>query len=156
MKGKKFLDTIEENFIAAGIIVMVIMETINAICRNLIPTAGGIPEEIAIFVYIWVCFFCAAFCAKTGCNVVVDLMSGKFSKNIQRYLKLFEYVIDGILSVLFLIGAVTFVNSTWVGGSVGVTGIPHWIIYTAPIIGFSLNIFRNIQNCKIFFTSKES
>lgn len=147
MKKKGFLEKLEENFIAAGIIAMVLMETISAFTRNINPDGLGIPQELAQFIYIWICFFSAAYCAKTGCNVVVDFISSMFSKSIQSFLKLVSYIVDGLLSLLFMFGAFEFVGSTMAAATSGVSGIPHWIVYIAPIVGFALSLFRNAQNC---------
>ena len=54
-------DEAEENVIAAGIILMVLMETVNTIFKFAYPSAAGLPEELANFAYTWVAFLCASF-----------------------------------------------------------------------------------------------
>lgn len=149
MENKKatvgFFASIEENVIAVGIIIMILMEAVNAITRNFIPVVGKIPEEIAIFAYIWVCFLCASFCIKKGSNIVVDVIKGKYPPKMQRFLKLAQYIVDIIVYAAFLYGAFLFVAETMAGGKRGLTGIPLWIIYLAPVAGFALCIIRNVQ-----------
>lgn len=149
MEENKFFCKLEENVIAVGVIIMVIMETLNVICRVISPSLSGIPEEIAVFAYIFVCFLCASYCTKKGENIVVDVLTMKYNKNIQNNLKVIECIVDTIISVLFLYGSVLVVKSTYIAGDAGVTGIPLWIIYTAPVFGFTLNALRNIQNIVI-------
>lgn len=145
MSKKSFLNELEENVIAVGIIIMVIMEVLNVACRLINPALEGIAEEIAIFAYTFVCFLCASYCTKKGENIIVDVLTNKYGKKIQNSLKLIECVMDSIVSILFLYGAILVVISTKVSGEIGITGIPLWLIYTAPLFGFGLNLMRNIQ-----------
>lgn len=54
-------DEAEEKVIAAGIIFMVLMETVNTIFKFVHPSAAGLPEELANFAYTWVAFYAQAF-----------------------------------------------------------------------------------------------
>ena len=144
-KDKKLLKGLEEYVIAVGIIIMFLMEALNVICRFLIPSWTGIPEELSIFAYIWVCFFCASYCTKRGANIIVDALTSRYSEKVKHILFAVQYVLDGILSILFIYGAILFVSNTKAAGSVGKTGIPLWIIYLAPLVGFGLNLFRDVQ-----------
>ncbi|MBU5478649.1 TRAP transporter small permease [Eubacterium sp. MSJ-13] len=145
-KGKKtILKNIEENAIAIGIIIMFIMETVNVVCKFLFPTFVGIPEEISIFAYIWVCFLCASYCTKRGANIIVDALTAKYPKKLQNFLFSTQYLLDAVLSIFFIYGAIVFDIKTKADGTVGVTGIPLWIIYLAPTAGFLLNLFRDMQ-----------
>ncbi len=144
-KRTDILKEAEENVIAVGIVIMFIMETLNVICKFFIPGLNGVPEEISVFAYIWVCFFCASYCTKRGANIVVDAIVSHYPKKIQNYLFTLQYVVDMILTVLFIIGSVQFDYRTMLEGKTGVTGIPLWIIYLAPLVGFSFNFVRDVQ-----------
>lgn len=146
MKKNNFFDKLEENVIAVGIIIMVVMETLNVLFRIFVPSMKGVPEELAVFAYTFVCFLCASYCTKTGKNIIVDVLTTKYKKKVQKSLKVIEYSLDSIVSILFLYGSVVVVMATKASGKVGITGIPLWIIYTAPLFGFGLNLIRNIQN----------
>ncbi|KIR01451.1 hypothetical protein P261_00265 [Lachnospiraceae bacterium TWA4] len=50
-----------------------------------------------------------------------------------------------MLTIVFIYGSVIFVGNTKAEGAVGVTGMPLWIIYLAPLVGFSINLIRDIQ-----------
>ena len=88
---------LEENVIAVGIIIMFIMETVNVICKFLAPGWMGIPEEISIFAYIWVCFFCASYCTKRGANIIVDALTAKYPKKLQNFLFMPVYGLNNAL-----------------------------------------------------------
>ena len=156
MGENKFFSKLEENVIAVGIIIMVIMETLNVVCRIISPSLTGVPEEIAVFAYIFVCFLCASYCTKKGENIIVDVLTMRYNKKIQDYLKIIQYIVDSVVSILFLYGSVLVVIASKAGGEIGVTGIPLWIIHTAPIFGFGLNLIRNIQNIIIETNKKNS
>lgn len=142
---KGFFDVIEENVIAVGIIIMVLMETLNTICNFCFPALGGLPEELANYAYVWVAFLCASFCTKRGANIIVDALSNLYPAPVRRFLSYFQYVLDGIMSVMMVYGAVLFTAHTFAEGSVGKTGFPLWLVYLAPAAGFGLNIVRDIQ-----------
>ncbi|MFQ9389215.1 MAG: TRAP transporter small permease [Coprococcus sp.] len=95
--------------------------------------------------HIWVCFFCASYCTKRGANIIVDALTAKYPKKLQNFLFSAQFVFDGILTVFFIYGSVIFVAQTKAEGSVGVTGMPLWLIYLAPLVGFALNLIRDIQ-----------
>lgn len=152
---KKIFSNFEENIIAVGIIIMVVMETINVLCNKLMPQFSGIPQEIAIFVYIWVCFFCASYCTKKGANIIVDFITQKYNKKIQNLLHIVEYISDTILTLLFLYGSIIFIIATKENGAKAkYIGIPLWIIYLAPAFGFGFNLFRDLQLIVRFFNKK--
>ena len=80
-----------------------------------------------------------------GANIIVDALTAKYPKKLQNFLFSAQFVFDGILTVFFIYGSVIFVAQTKAEGSVGVTGMPLWIIYLAPLVGFALNLIRDIQ-----------
>ncbi len=144
--GKTSLfDGIEENVIAVGIIIMVVMETANALCKIFLPAGIGYPEELACYAYVWVAFLCASFCTKRSANIIVDALSNLYPKSVRNVLDYLQYILDMIMSVLFVYGGVLYVGTTLAEKTVGKTGFPCWIVYMAPIVGFGLNIVRDIQ-----------
>lgn len=145
MSKKGFFDTIEENIIAVGIIIMVAMETANAVCKLIFPAGIGYPEELACYAYVWVAFLCASFCTKRSANIIVDALSNLYPKSVRQVLDYLQYILDMIMSVLFIYGGFLYVGSTIAQGTVGKTGFPCWIVYLAPIVGFGLNIVRDVQ-----------
>lgn len=145
MEKKGFFDVLEENVIAVGIIIMVLMETLNTIFKFLVPSAAGLPEELANFAYTWVAFLCASFCTKRGANIIVDALTNCYPAAVRGVLDYLQYILDIVMSVLIVYGGITFVAATYAEGTVGKTGFPLWIVYLAPIAGFGLNIVRDVQ-----------
>ena len=58
---------------------------------------------------------------------------------------LLHFLLFSLLSVFFIYGAIVFDIKTKTEGTIGVTGMPLWIIYLAPAVGFTLNLVRDIQ-----------
>ncbi|MDO4340281.1 MAG: TRAP transporter small permease subunit [Eubacteriales bacterium] len=154
MNKKRILEEIEENIIAVGIIIMVIMETMNAICDLFFKAGSGYPEELACYAYVWVAFLCASFCTKRGANIIVDALAKLYPAPVQKVLDYLQYILDVIMSVLIVYGGCLYVKTTIAEGTVGMTGFPCWIVYLAPIAGFGLNIVRDVQ--KILEINKKS
>ena len=94
-------DEAEEKVIAAGIIFMVLMETVNTIFKFVHPSAAGLPEELANFAYTWVAFLCASFCTKRGANIIVDALTNLYPKALRNVL---EYVCHDCLRWLSVCG----------------------------------------------------
>ena len=138
-------DEAEENVIAAGIILMVLMETVNTIFKFAYPSAAGLPEELANFAYTWVAFLCASFCTKRSANIIVDALTNLYPKALRNVLEYVQYVLDIAMSLMIAFGGFQFVGKTIAEGGTGKTGFPLWIVYLAPIVGFGVNIIRDIQ-----------
>lgn len=145
MSKKVFFETIEENIIAVGIIIMVVMETANALCKLVFPAGSGYPEELACYAYVWVAFLCASFCTKRSANIIVDALANLYPEPVKKGLNYLQYILDIGMSALFIYGGILYVGTTIANKTVGKTGFPCWIVYLAPIIGFGLNIVRDVQ-----------
>ena len=144
---KKVLDQLEEHLIAVLICAMVVFETVNAVFHAAGAAQTGLPEELAIYCYIWIAFLSAAFCAKKGCDVAVNMLSDRYSANVRHLVKIVCAVINLAMSVCLLVGAFQFVTATAATGNVGkLSGIPMVIVYTASVIGYLLCVFRNAQS----------
>lgn len=144
---KKVLDQLEERLIAVLICAMVVFETVNAVFHAAGAAQTGLPEELAIYCYIWIAFLSAAFCAKKGCDVAVNMLSDRYSANVRHLVKIVCAVINLAMSVCLLMGAFQFVTATAAAGNVGkLSGIPMVIVYAASVIGYLLCVFRNAQS----------
>ncbi|WP_270476936.1 TRAP transporter small permease [Faecalibacterium prausnitzii] len=144
---KKVLDQLEEHLIAVLICAMVVFETVNAVFHAAGAAQTGLPEELAIYCYIWIAFLSAAFCAKKGCDVAVNMLSDRYSANVRHLVKIVCAVINLAMSVCLLMGAFQFVTATAAAGNVGkLSGIPMVIVYAASVIGYLLCVFRNAQS----------
>ena len=152
---KKIDNHFEEYTLAVLIILMTIGEVVNAIFSISNSSLAGLPEEISIFFYVWICFLSVSYCAKHGCDVVVNMLSSKYNKTIQKLLILFQYIVGMIISMAFLYGSIIFVKETYLSGLAGeISKIPLYIVYMAPVIGYFCCVIRNIQAIIKWFNKK--
>ena len=61
---KKWMDCFEEYVIAVFICAMVLFETANAVLHVTGSEAVGLPQEFAVYFYVWIAFLSMSFCAK--------------------------------------------------------------------------------------------
>lgn len=143
---KRFVNYFEEYMIAAFIIAMAVLQTMNAVFRVFGIGIDGFLEELGKYAYVYVCFLSMAFCAKKGSNVAVRMISDKYKGGIQKILVPVRYVIDIVIAAIFLWGSIQYETAAATAGEIGkMTGIPLVVIYAAPIIGYLLCLIRNIQ-----------
>lgn len=144
---KKIVDGFEEYLIAFLICGMILFETLNALCSVLGLSVVGLPEELAIYCYIWIAFLSASFCAKKGCDVAVTMLSDKYGAGARKVLRVVNSVINLFLSGCLLVGSVGFVGQSAAAGSAGqISGIPLVIVYAASVVGYLLCTLRNLGN----------
>lgn len=143
---KKYIDNFEEYAIAVLICGMVILEAVNALLHLVGAASVGLPQELAIYCYVWIAFLSGAFCAKKGCDVAVTMLSAKYGAGVQRALRIVNGAINVFLSLLLLVGAFSFVSATAAAGEAGkLSQIPLVIVYTASVVGYALCLVRNVQ-----------
>ncbi len=144
---KKYIDNLEEYIIAVLICGMVVLEAANALLHVVGAASVGLPQELAIYCYVWIAFLSGAFCAKKGCDVAVTMLSSKYSAGVQRVLGIAGGVINVLLSACLVVGAVAFVSRTAAAGEAGkLSQIPLVIVYAASVVGYALCLCRNVQS----------
>lgn len=147
---KKFVDNFEEYAIAVFICGMIVFEAVNALLGAFGAELHGIPEEFAVYCYVWVVFLSAAFCAKKGCDIAVTMLSDKYGPAAQRPLALINGVINTALSICLLIGAFGLVARVSAEGTAGkLSGFPMAPVYISSILGYILCVVRNIQRLAV-------
>jgi TRAP-type C4-dicarboxylate transport system permease small subunit len=143
---KKLMDCFEEYAIAVLICAMVLLEAANAMLHVLGSDALGLPQELAIYCYVWIAFLSASFCAKKGCDIAVTMISDRYGKAAQRPLHIVCNVINLALSICLLIGAVGFVANTAAAGTLAqLSQIPMVVVYVSAVVGYALCTLRNVQ-----------
>ena len=144
---KKYIDNLEEYIIAVLICGMVVLEAANALLHVAGAASVGLPQELAIYCYVWIAFLSGAFCAKKGCDVAVTMLSAKYGAGARRVLCIVNGAINVFLSLLLLVGAVVFVSRSAAAGEAGkLSQIPLVIVYAASVVGYALCLCRNVQS----------
>lgn len=143
---KKWIDNFEEYVIAILICGMIVFESINAFMGAFGAAAHGLPQEFALYCYVWLVFLATSFCAKRGCDVAVTMLSDKYGSKVRNTLVYINGALNIFLNVCLFIGAIGLVARTAAEGTVGkLSGFPMVIVYASSVLGFGLCIIRNIQ-----------
>lgn len=143
---KKWMDCFEEYVIAVFICAMVLFETANAVLHVTGSEAVGLPQEFAVYFYVWIAFLSMSFCAKKGCDIAVTMISDHYSKSVKNILKMVCNLINIAVSVCLLVGAVGFLADTAAEGTLSkLAQIPMIYVNAAAVVGFGLCVVRNIQ-----------
>ncbi|MHA6729997.1 TRAP transporter small permease [Devosia sp. A369] len=125
---------------------MVLLYALNVLVRLFLPTyASNFAwiDEAARYMLVWAVFLGCGMTLEIGRHISVDLFIGRFSAKATRIL----YGTIDVVGVLFCAGAsyyslqlVLFVAKT---GQISPTlGVPTFILYVAPCIGFASLAFQ--------------
>ncbi|MFV0333505.1 MAG: TRAP transporter small permease [Tropicimonas sp.] len=103
-------------------------------------------EEVARYMFIWLIYLSIAYGAAQMRHIKLDAALGLFPQGLRNYV-----VILG--DVLFLVFALYVVWTSWqvverqlmLGQTSPAIGMPMWMIYSAPTVGFALTTFRQLQ-----------
>lgn len=140
------LGLVERYFTAGLTVVMTALYALNVLVRLFFPTyasAFAWIDEAARYLMIWVVFLAAGIALEVGRHVTVDIAYGMFPKQIVRVL----YVIIDVVGFVFSLAAAYYslTLTLFVAGTGQVSptlGVPTYILYLAPTLGFGLLAFR--------------
>jgi TRAP-type C4-dicarboxylate transport system permease small subunit len=134
--------------VGAGVILIVItvLYGLNVLVRAVVPQFASLfawVDDAARYLMIWVVFLAAGVALEVGRHVSVDLVRGRFGPRFER----------GLFAAIDLIGLVFCVFSSILAwrlarfiygtGQVSPTlGVPTFLIYVAPVVGFASLAFR--------------
>lgn len=140
--------------VIAGAIVMLMMIliTIDVICRKLSVSFPGIYETVQILT-VAIVFLSIAYVQKTKGHIFIEIATTKFPLKVQRGLDFLGYVIG-----LFICGIITWqsILTAWESIAIfeyaaGVIQIPIWPAKMIVAIGFLLMTTRLLFDIFFFF-----
>jgi TRAP-type C4-dicarboxylate transport system permease small subunit len=124
-------------------IIMIVMTALygfNVLVRSVLPQYAATfawIEEGARYMLVWVVFLAAGIALETGRHILIDMWWGKFGERGRRWL--FAIIdVAGLLFSIYMAVLATqlslFIANT---GQISPTlGIPAYILYVAPVVGF--------------------
>jgi TRAP-type C4-dicarboxylate transport system permease small subunit len=138
---------VAERYITAILmIVMTALYAFNVLVRLFVPTHASVfawIDEAARYMMIWVVFLAAGLTLEVGRHVSVDLIRPFLSTKTRNIL----FGVIDVIGFVFSFGAsiyafnlASFVAST--GQMSPTLGVPTFILYVAPCLGFGLMAFR--------------
>jgi C4-dicarboxylate transporter DctQ subunit len=140
------LGIIERYTAAILTIVMTALYALNVLIRLFLPTyasAFAWIDEAARYLMIWVVFLAAGLTLEVGRHVSVDIAHALLSPRTVRIL----LVIIDVVGFVFSVGAAFYSlkQALFVAGTGQISptlGVPTYIIYVAPFVGFASLAFR--------------
>lgn len=155
---KKVLKWLDENLESS--ICMVLMVTfctilfIQVIMRYVFNNSLSWSEEIARYIFIWLVFIGISYGAKQMKHLKIDVFVQIFPKKIRPYIIILADVIVLVFGAIVVYAAYTTVSKyLQVGTASPAVHVPYWFIHSAPIVGYTLTIIRQIQT--IIYRVKE-
>lgn len=167
----KFIDRLEEDFIALLLGLMVIITFTQVVARYVFNTGWGSALEITQVLFAWLILFGMSYGIKKGMHLGVDILIRKFPHGVFRVFA----VIGALACILY---GITFLSSEWIalfggdpnkGGAyfywskmyqlgIGMESIvlpevifgaderlPRWVAYIILPVGLGLFILRSCQ-----------
>lgn len=154
MKFLKWLDDYLE--MAIGVVLLLaisVVLTLQVFMRYVVQESLSWSEELSRYMFIWLIYLGISYGAKVMRHIKIDAGLYMFPKKMRR-----AVVICG--DVIFLIFAITVVvyaskltqRQIMLEQESPAMGIPMYLIYIAPAVGFGLTAVRQVQT--IFFRIK--
>lgn len=147
---RKVLKWLDENFEKYISVLLMSVSTvvifIQVIMRYVFKNSLVWSEELARYCFIWLIFIAASYGCKKRAQIKIEAALKLFPKKARSYV-----IIVGDLLVLILTGylfcsGISLVRFQIVYHKVSpAIGLPMWVVYMAPVVGFGLIIIREIQ-----------
>lgn len=158
MKVLKWLDqNLEEVLLAALLVVLTSLITLNVILRYALGSGITWSEEVCRYTLVFSCFISIPHWVRRGSGIAVDLVVQMAPEKVKKILRIctttltllfFAFLFTASVSLFFSVaatgqrsGAITWLEMKWV--------------YTAPIIGFGLAAIRGIQALGLLLIPKK-
>ena len=126
--------------------VMTIILFIQVVMRRVFSNSLTWSEELARYLFIWLVYLGISYGAKIRKHIKIEAFLGIFPKKSRRYVEILG-------DILFFVFAcfIIYTSFIWVQRQLilhqksPALHIPSWVIYMAPLVGFILTAFRQIQ-----------
>lgn len=134
--------------------LMAVLIFVQVVMRYVIQSSLSWSEELARYVFIWLIYIGVSYGAKQMKHLRIDAGLYLFPKKIRPYIIVIGDVLFLAFSVFIVATSYTVVKKQiFLGQSSPALGIPMYIIYAAPTVGFTLTAIRQLQT--IIFRIKE-
>lgn len=147
---KKVLNWLDENL--ESTICMILMVAFCAILflqvvmRKVFNNSLSWSEELARYIFIWMVFIGISYGAKQMKHLKIDVFLNIFPKKFRAFIIVIADVIVLVFGGIVVFAAyITVSKYLQVGTASPAVHIPYWFIHSAPIVGYSLTIIRQVQ-----------
>lgn len=136
-----------ERYSAAGVLIaMTALYAFNVVVRALAPAYASVfawVDEAVRYMLVWLVFLAAGLTLELGRHVSIDIVRGRLPAAPERVL----FGVIDLVGLAFSVGAaiVAFNLALFVKGTGQISptlGVPTYVLYVAPIVGFASMAFR--------------
>jgi TRAP-type C4-dicarboxylate transport system permease small subunit len=147
MKFLRFLDKNFELYICMTLITsMTLLIAVQVFMRYVMSDSLSWSEELARYIFIWLIYLGISYGAIIMRHIRIEAALGLFPARFRPYVVILGDVLFLIFSVyVSYIAYLTVARQMTIGQTSPALGMPMWVIYAAPCVGFALTAIREIQ-----------
>lgn len=155
MKVIKWLDEhLEEFILMIMCICMACIMMLNVIMRYVLGDSLTWAEELTCYIFVWSSFMSISYCMRKKLSVQITMVRDALPGKSRYILMIVVDVICLLLYAYMTPSAYTLCTQiSRMGATSPALGIPMWIIYISPVLGFILSMIRSAQN--IYFDIRD-
>lgn len=138
---------LEEKICMVLMALMAVFMIAQVIARYLFNSSLSWPEEVCVYMLIWMGMLSLSYCIRTNTSIKVEMIIDLFPVKVRRVFHILEDVIAIVFYGLLCIPAWDLLGKTIRSGQVSAAlHIPMYLIQCAPLIAFVLAVIRSLQN----------
>lgn len=159
-RAVRWLQRVEEWFLAAAILVMAGLTFANVFCRSLLDFSLAFAEELSQFLIIGVTFVGLSYAASRGRHIRMTAVYDQLPRRWRKMLMIASSALTCLLLLGLVVYAIRYVASVRFLGTVSpVLEVPLYLIYCVAPIGlllaavhYALNVVRNLTSPDIYIS----
>ena len=148
MKLLRLLNDKLEIFICVILMsTMTTLLTIQVFMRYVMRNSLSWSEELARYIFIWLVYIGISYGAKISKHIRIEAALKMFPEKTRPFVVLLgEVLFMCFAAFTSYVGWSVVQRQIRLGQVSAAMGIPLWIVYAAPMVGFGLTAFREAQN----------
>lgn len=125
---------------------MALLLAVQVFMRYVMGASLSWSEELARYMFIWLIYLGISYGAKIMKHIKIEAALNLFPKHLQPYVVILGDVIFLLFALYISWSAYGLVKRQMMLGQTSpAMGMPMWILYAAPMVGFALTAIRQIQ-----------
>lgn len=147
MKPLRFLDDNLEKCICVFLMsTMSLLLAVQVFMRYVMSASLSWSEELARYVFIWLVYMGISYGARIMKHIKIEAALGLFPVRLRPYVVILGDVIFFCFAVYICQSAYFLVKKQMLlRQSSPAIGLPMWVVYAAPMVGFGLTAIRQVQ-----------
>ena len=143
------LNKINKNLEAVPLIAITVVMTllifVQVIMRYVLQSSLSWSEELARYLFVWMAYFAISYGVKEMKHIKIDAALYLFPKRARKYVVLIGDIIVMLFALFVIQTSFKLVVKIHTFGQVSAAlGIPMWLVYLAPLVGFILVVVRSV------------